>query len=92
MYKIQWKELENSKLKRIVKRLGGLHTCMSFLESIGHSMSPSSLHEVLETIYGSDTVPHMLLGSAISRAFQGHFIVSGLLYATIISDVHEHLF
>ena len=65
---------------------------MSFLESIGHSMSSSGLREVLETIYGSDTVPHKLSGSAISRTFQGHFIISRVLYATIISDVHECLF
>ena len=31
----------------------------------------------------------MLSGSAISRAFRGHLIVSGVLYATIISDVYE---
>ena len=37
--KIQWKESENSKLKRIVLGLGGLHTCMSFLGCIGHFMS-----------------------------------------------------
>ena len=62
---------------------------MSFLGSIGHFMSSSGLREVLETIYGSDTLPHMLSGSAISRAFRGHLIVSGVLYATIISDLYE---
>ena len=59
---------KNSELKRIVLRLGGLHICMSFLGSIGHFMSSNGLREVLETIYGSDTVPHMLSGLAIWRA------------------------
>ena len=60
-YEIQWKESENSELKRIALRLGGLRTCMSFLSSIGHFMYSSDLCEVLETINGSDTVPsHML--------------------------------
>ena len=62
--------------------------CVSSLGSIGHFMSSTGLCEVLETIYGSDTVPHRLSGSSISRAFLGH-LVSGVLYATMISDVYE---
>ena len=68
-YEIHWKESENNE---------------SFLGSIGHFMSSSSLREGLDTIYGSDILPHMLSGSVISRAFRGHLIVSGVLYATII--------
>ena len=86
VYKMQWKEPENSELKIRVLRMGGFHSCMSFL-----GMSSSGLREVLGTIYGSDAVPHMLSGSAISRAFRGHLTVSGVLYATIISDVYECL-
>ena len=52
-------------------------------------LSSSSLREGLDTIYGSDTLPHMLSGSVISRAFRGHLIVSGVLYATII-PVYEY--
>ena len=89
VYEIQWKKSENSELKRKVLRLGELHTCMSFPGFIGHFMSSSGLREVIKTIYGSDTVSHMLSGSAISRAFRGHLIVSGVLYAAIISDVYE---
>ena len=88
-YEIRWKESENSELKRIVLRLGGLHTCMSFLAFIGHFMSSSDLREVLETVYGSDTISHILSGPSISKPFPGHLIVSGVLYAKIISDVYE---
>ena len=88
-YEMQGKESENSDLKGIVLRLGGLHICMKFLGSIGHFMSSSRLREVLETIYGSDTVPHMLSDSAISRISWVYLIVSGVLYAKIISDVCE---
>ena len=56
-FEIQWKESENGELKRIVLRLSGLHTCMSFLGFIGHFMSSNGLCEVLETIHGSDAVP-----------------------------------
>ena len=52
-------------------------------------MSSSGLREMLETIYGSDTVLHMLSGSAIWRAFRGHLIFLGVLYETTISDVYK---
>ena len=89
VYETQWKKSGNSKLKRIVLRLSGLYTSMSFLDSIGHFMSSSGLREVRETVYGSDSVPHMLSGWTISRAFWGHLIFSDVLYAIIISDVYE---
>ena len=60
---------------------------MNFLGSNGHFMSSSGLREVLETIHGSDPVPHMLSDSAISRTSQVYLIVSSVLYATIIADV-----
>ena len=88
-YEMQGKESENSDLKGIVLRPGGLHICMNFLGSSGHFMSSSGLREVLETIYGSDTVPHMLSNSAISRASRVYLIVPGVHYAKIISDVCE---
>ena len=88
-YEIQWKKSKSSKLKRIVLRLGRLHTSLSFLDSIGNFMCSSGIREVLETFYGSDSVPHMLSGWTISRAFWGHLIVSGVLYAIIIPDVYE---
>ena len=40
-------------------------------------------------IYGSDTIPHKLLDSVISRAFRGNLIISGALSAAIISVVYE---
>ena len=49
-YEIKWKESKNGELKRIVLRLSGLHTCVSFLGSIGHFMFSSGLREVLGTI------------------------------------------
>ena len=52
-----WKSLqvidgqpENSPLRSIVLRLDGFHTETSFNGSIGHLMSGSGLHELLETI------------------------------------------
>ena len=47
---------ENSPLRSIVLRLGGFHTEMSFIFSIGHLMAGSGLQELLETIYANSAV------------------------------------
>ena len=52
----------------MVLRLGGLHTEMRFLGSIGHLMAGSGLKELLEVVYASNSAIHMLSGKALSRA------------------------
>ena len=42
-------------------------------------MEFSGLSDALETIYGGNTVIHILSGKAISRALRGHFIVQAAL-------------
>ena len=54
---IQLSEDDTSVLKKIVFRLGGLHTKMSFLGSIGDIMTSSGLQAMLETAYAENTVP-----------------------------------
>lgn len=63
---IQMNKSESSALKNIVLRLGGLHTCMSFLGSIGHLMSFSGLQQVLKIVYAENSVPHMELFEGIT--------------------------
>ena len=82
-------EPEGSDMKGIVLRLGGFHTEMSFLGSIGHLMASSGLQEVLETIYASNAVVHMLSGKAISRAVRAHFIVDAALNALMLNGVYN---
>ncbi len=77
-------EPEESDLRGIVLRLGGFHTEMSFLGSIGHLMDSSGLQEMLESIYAPNAVVHMLSGKAIARAVRGHFIVDAVFYALIL--------
>lgn len=71
----------------IVVRLGGFHTLMSFLGTIGDLMGGSGIEEVLQTVYAENTVPHMLTGKAYSRALRGHFLISSALTAVIIADL-----
>jgi hypothetical protein len=76
---------DDSELRGIELRLGGFHTQMSFLGSIGHTMAGSGLQEVLECIYADNAVIHMLSGKAISRAVRGHIIISGVLNSMLMS-------
>ena len=77
---------ENSPLRSIVLRLDGFHTETSFIGSIGHPMSGSGLHELLETIYANNAVTHMLTGKTVQRAFGGLLQVDSSLSAMVVSD------
>ena len=50
----------------IVCRLGGFHTLMSFLGSIGKLMAGSGM-AVFKEVYAEQTVNHMLSGNAVAR-------------------------
>ncbi|VDI06569.1 Hypothetical predicted protein [Mytilus galloprovincialis] len=75
-----------SDIKQIVLRLGGFHTEMSFLGSIGRLMAGSGLHEVLETVYASNAVNHMLSGKAVSRAVRGFMMVENALHILLMKE------
>ena len=77
----------NSHLRRIVLRLGGFHTIMSFLGLIGHLMSGTGLKELLELIFAENAVTHMLSGKAVARAIRGHLLVISALYVLIVVQV-----
>ena len=59
-------EPENSNLCQVVLHLGSFHVEMSFIGSIGHLMAESGLKELLEWIYASTAVGHILTGKAIA--------------------------
>ncbi|VDI83953.1 Hypothetical predicted protein [Mytilus galloprovincialis] len=73
-----------SDLKHIVLRLGGFHIEMSFLGSIGRLTAGSGLHEVLEPVYASNAVNHMLSGKAVSRAVRGFMMVENALHILLM--------
>ena len=76
---------EHCDLHSIVLCLGGFHTIMSFLGSIGHIMSGCGLQDCLELLYASNAVIHMLSGKAIERAICGHFLIDATLNAMLMS-------
>ena len=73
---------EDYDLCSIVLCLGGFHTFMSFLGCIGHIMSGCGL---LEQLYASNAVTHMLSGKAVERAIRGHFLIDAALNAMLMS-------
>ena len=62
----------STQLDSVIVHLGGFHTLMSFLESIGHLMAGTGLQELLEMIFASNTVTHILSGKAVARAVCCH--------------------
>lgn len=74
-------------LASIKLRLGGFHTLMSFLGSVGFIMDGSGLKEALCTIYASNSVDKMLTGHAYARAIRGHFLVHLALSTTVFSSL-----
>ena len=58
---------------------------MSFLGCIGYLMAGSGLQEVLQLIYASNAVVHMLSGKAIARAVWAHLIVDAALNALVLA-------
>ena len=78
-------EIVKSKNMNIVCKLGGFHMLMSYLGSIGYIMESSGLSNALETVYGKNTVIHMMTGKAYSRAIRGHVLVESALTMKIIN-------
>ncbi|KAK3104785.1 hypothetical protein FSP39_010049 [Pinctada imbricata] len=66
-------------VRNIVLRIGGFHLKMSYLGCIGHIMSGSGIKEVMELIYASNAVSHILTGKAVARAVRGHMLVDTAL-------------
>ena len=62
----------------IVCKFGDFHTMMNFLGSIISMMKGSGLEKVLDTVYGHNTVTHMITGKTVSRALHGHFLIKGI--------------
>jgi hypothetical protein len=65
--------------RTVVCRLGGFHTMMSFLGSLGTLMAGSGLQEAMEVCYGPNAVIHMMSGKAVSRSIRAHFMVDSVL-------------
>jgi len=73
-------------ISSIIVNLCGFHTIMSFLGASGCIMTGSGLEELLECIYASTTVMHMLSGKAVARAIRGHILVTAALHTKLTQE------
>ncbi|ESO85534.1 hypothetical protein LOTGIDRAFT_155019 [Lottia gigantea] len=87
---LYWKAMEivcnehtGSDIADVVLRLGGFHTQMSFLGSIGRIMSGTGLRDVFETIFALNAICHMLSGKAVARAVRGIMLVDLALHSLV---------
>ena len=78
-----------SHLKSIVLLLGGFHTFMNLLGAIGTLMEGTGLKEILRTVYGDNSVAHMLTGKSVQRAFRGHLLVDRCLNRMMVSEMAD---
>ena len=80
--------VEDAKLN-VVCCLGGFHTLMSFLGSIGQMMRDSVLEELFAEVYAEHRVVHMLSGKAVSGALRAHFLAQSALVSLIIMKIRD---
>jgi hypothetical protein len=80
----------SSPIRQIVWKLGGFHRLMSFIGCIGQLMEGIGLQYLLNLVYATNTVPHMLSGMTISRAIRGLFLVeSAVMFVLINTDIQQ---
>lgn len=80
---------QSSPLKSIVLMLGGFHTFMNLLGAIGTLMEGTGLRNIMEVVYGSNAVQHMMTGKSVQRAFRGHLLVDRCLNHLVVSELQE---
>ena len=80
-------EIIQAESLNMVCRLGGFHTIMSYLGSLGHIMSGSGLVDALECCYGPNAVTSMVTGKAVTRAIRGHFMVQSALCIKLMQSI-----
>jgi len=63
----------------VVVRLGGFHTMMSYMGSVGHIMRGSGIEDILLLLFGENTIEYVLSGKAYAKAIRSHFLIQTAL-------------
>ena len=85
-------EIAKSKQLDLVIQLGDFHTLMSFLGSIGAVKVGSGLYKLLESIYGSYSVTHIMSVKAVAILLRAHFLVESVLMGLVIEQAPKDEF
>jgi hypothetical protein len=89
-YKISVLKSEDSVIRSIVLHLGGIHTQMSYLGAIGHIMSGSGLHELLETVYTVMLCHTPSVARQLPEQFVGIFLlVLPSIYSSYVLNISK---
>ena len=78
---------EGHKVKEILLILGQFHVELSFLGTIGTIMEGSGLSEALEQIIAKNSVPQVMNGKNMERAFRAHMITATALNKIILNKI-----
>ena len=70
---VQYEVSDRHSIQDVVLLLGIFHTFMNLLGATGTLVDGSGLTDILETIYGKNSVVHMS-GKATQRSFRGHLL------------------
>ena len=76
----QANKIINDKNLNMVCCLGGFHTLMSFLGSIGDYMAVPGIEQALALVYTPNAVNSLLTGKAYARVTRGHFLLDSALF------------
>ena len=85
-------EIAKSKQLDLVIQLGDFHTLISFLGSIGAVMKGSGLDKLLEPIYASYSVTHIMSVKAVAILLRAHFLVESVLMGLLIEQAPKDEF
>jgi len=64
---------------------------MSYMGGVGYLMRGSGLEELIETVYASRTLDHIMNGKAYDRALRVHMLVSTALIKHILDQRPQYL-
>ena len=73
----------------IVCRLGGFHTLMSFLGSVGMLMKGSGIEDLFAELYAENSIPHIMYRKNIARSLRAHLSVQSALMKLLIQNLKD---
>ncbi|KAH3788805.1 hypothetical protein DPMN_166967 [Dreissena polymorpha] len=62
---------------------------MNVQGAIGSLIEESGLENILETVYGENTIVHIITGKAVQKALRGHFLVAKCLHRQPIAEMAQ---
>lgn len=78
---------DRNPVRNVILLLRRFHTLMNLLGAIGTLMDGSGLKDILETIFGQNSLIHIMSGKTLQCALRGHLLLDQCLTDQIISRI-----